>query len=324
MVICVRVPRERGEEARRLLRSLGIIDLSYRIFSDTAYVYIPVKDEAVEVLSRYTWMETVDCSPPPRKKHRTVILPSHDLVGDVVIIRENVFEQPGVNIDGIVSGFLEVYPGIKAIYVKTRTIGEYRVPELRLLWGERVEKTIRKEYGLKFVVYLGKVYYNPRLSEEHHRIAEMVEDGEHVIDVFAGIGGFSIHIASMHDCIVIANDLNPDAYTSIIENILLNRRRLKGRIGVLNMDARSLPRYFGKGVFDRCIANLPHNSFSFMDVYRYLLGKNGVLHLYYVGRTCDDYDVEKLEGWRIEDCSRVLDYAPYIYIYRLDLVKIEE
>jgi len=324
LVICVKVPRRRGEEARRLLRDLGIIDKAYRIFSDNDYVYIPIRGEAVEILSRYSWIEIVDCSPPPRRKRRTVVLPSHDLVGDVVIIRENVFEQPGINIDSIVSGFREIYPGIRAIYVKTRTIGDYRVPELRLLWGERVEKTIRKEYGLRFVVYLGKVYYNPRLSEEHHRIAEMVKDGERVIDVFAGIGGFSIHIASMHDSIVIANDLNPDAYTSIIENILLNKKRLRGRIGVLNMDARSLPHYFRRGVFDRCIANLPHNSFSFMDVYRYLLRKNGILHLYYVGKTCDDYDAEKLEGWRLEGCSRVLDYAPYIYIYRLDLVKIEE
>jgi len=70
---------------------------------------------------------------------------------------------------------------------------------------------------LQFKVKLGEVYFNPRLSEEHHRLAEATKSGEVVVDAFTGIGGFAIHIASLKTSLVIANDANPVAYKLLVE-----------------------------------------------------------------------------------------------------------
>ncbi len=250
-------------------------------------------------------------------------VPSHDRIGDVVIIRENVLEE--YSVDEVVSILRSLYKGLKAIYVKEKTVDEYRVPVLRLLWGSRVELVSHREYGLVFYVLLGRVYYNPRLAEEHRRLASMVRSGERVIDVFSGIGGFAIHIASLREALVVANDLNPYAYRLIILNTVANRKKLVGRIIGLNMDARILPVVFRKGLFDRVIANLPHNSLDFMDVYDHLLRPGGILHLYVLGKDCSSITSNsRVRGWIPMGCRRVLDYSPYTYIYRLNLAKPED
>jgi tRNA (guanine37-N1)-methyltransferase len=318
---CFCVPAGMGEEAIRILRSRGLVDDRYRVSSGNGRVCIPLVTGVEAEASRLLPYGSVEnCSPPPRRIAAKISLPGHDRIGGVIIIRENALSQ-GVEADELASAFKRVYGRVDAIYVKESTTGSYRLPVLRLLWGRPVREVIHREYGLEFKVRIGDVYFNPRLSEEHRRIALLTKDGERVFDIFSGIGGFAIHIAHLHDSIVFANDLNPAAYYSIMENILLNKRRLRGRVMPLNLDAGVLPLVFNRGVFHRVIANLPHSSMNYMEVYRHLLADHGVLHLYIVGKDCGGFRFEA--GWRMLDCRKVLDYAPGTFICRVDLVKIE-
>lgn len=291
-------------------------------------MYIPVilvdKKQLTQILEEYN-TEVIKCNPPLAK---TVVMkkpPSYDKIGDIIIIREKVLET-FQDKDKLISLFLMLHPNIKAVYVKKSTDGPYRVPSLELLWGTEEKEIITKEYGLKFKVLIDKVYYNPRLSEEHHRIAQLVNDNERVFDVFSGIGGFAIHIASSRKAVVLANDLNPYAYQLIIENIFLNKSRLKGIVIASRLDAKLIPSYFKNGCFDRVIANNPHYSLEFTNVYDHLLRPGGILHLYIVCRDCSDA-IRRLSAnnlhWKFVGCTRVLDYAPYVFIYRIDLAKPE-
>ncbi len=321
MPLCVCVPRRRGEEVVGLLGRLGIIDDKYRIYRSGGLVCVPVKEGYADTLNRYG-LGVSECNPPERRRRGGIRVPSHDRIGDVVILRENAFEEYGP--DKAIESILSAYKSVRAIYVKTGTIDEFRIPVLKLLWGVGVEEAVHREYGLSFRVRLGRVYYNPRLAEEHRRIASMVRDGEVVGDLFAGIGGFTIHIASLHESVVVANDLNPEAFRLIIWNTLLNKRRLRGRVLALNLDTRILPGFFAAEVFDRLIANLPHSSLEFMDIYGYLLRCGGLLHLYVVGRDCESIRSHlPVETWGYKGCRRVLDYAPHKYILRIDLVKAQ-
>ncbi len=320
-VKCISVDKRYAEKVIKILKNINALANEYRVTRNGDRVFIPIRADIdyklLEKLLLFKY-EIIDCNPPSRKKIM-IKPPSHDYIDNIVIVRENILSY--MDLGEIVEVFRRIYPRLRAIYVKTGTYGLYRVPELKLVWGNKVEYIIHKEYGLRFKVLLGKVYFNPRLGEEHHRLANEVRDYEKVFDLFAGIGGFTIHIASLHNVYITANDLNPYCYKLIIENITLNKKRLKGRIIVSNLDAYMIPLYFKNNVYDRVISNLPGEGYKFFKVYDYLLKDNGILHLYLIGKNCDEL-LEKIpDKWVLVKCKRVLDYAPYIYIHRLDLVK---
>lgn len=327
MTKCVKIYKIYANNVLALLKKHGLLNREYKVSHDKEYVYIPIiqgSDDKVHIILKEFEYELIDCLPEKRRKHRDhKYIPSYDLLGDIVVVRENVLEN--ISREQLINTLLDLHPHIKAIYIKEKTINEFRLPKLKLIWGVEVGSVIVKEYGLLFRIMLGKVYYNKRLSEEHRRIATISGDNEKIIDLFSGIGGFPIHIASMHKSFILANDLNPYAFVSIIDNILLNRKKLRGNIAVTKIDAKEFMNFPSlKEYFDRLIANLPHKSIEYMYVYDYLLRKNGILHLYIIGKSLEDV-LERIgkysDKWFLEKATRVLDYAPYTYIYRLDLVK---
>ncbi|MCD6300555.1 MAG: methyltransferase [Staphylothermus sp.] len=328
-VTCIKVEKRFGEKTIRILKNRKMINPEYRVYSDREYVYIPIieeinKEELTSILSEHNIeFQLVLCNPPRKeKKFLPQYTPSYDLLGDVIIVRRNVLENIGLN--ELIDTLRRLNPKIRAIYLKNETVDSYRLPKLELIWGEPVEEVIVKEYGLKFKILLGKVYYNKRLSEEHRRIAESCRDQEIIMDLFSGIGGFAIHIVSLRNSIVFANDLNPYAYQCILDNISLNKKSLKGTIIPMKIHAL----YFTElkplhGLFDRVIANLPHNSLDFKNVYDVLLKNKGTLHLYVVSKNPDEIVsiLRKWDNYVLVGYKKVLDYAPYTFIYRFDLFK---
>ena len=91
---------------------------------------------------------------------------------------------------------MEVHPNVRAVFAKSGWVsGTERIMPLRYVAGENRTQTIHKEHGCSFKVDLSKVFFSPRLSSEHQRIAKLVDEGERVVDMFAGVGPFSILIA---------------------------------------------------------------------------------------------------------------------------------
>ena len=76
---------------------------------------------------------------------------------------------------------------------------------------------------LRFMVDVEKCYFSPRLSTERARIADLVEDGEVVLNMFAGVGPYSITIAKRKKAEVYSNELNEAAYRLHLENNRLNK-----------------------------------------------------------------------------------------------------
>ncbi len=226
----------------------------------------------------------------------------------------------------IAEELLRTVPGIEAVYGKVATRGEHRVQELLHLAGARIEKTIYVENGLRIPVPLGRVYANPRLATEHARVAKLVKSEERVLDMFSGVGGFTLNIsAAGRAALVVANDKNPYAVEALVEALVLNRRKLKTPIIVLNEDARRLPQLL-KPVFTRIVMNLPHGALEFIDTALSLCSKEKgcVVHLYTVARSPQEArqlvaDKHPELAGRVTRVSRVLDYAPGKYIFRVDI-----
>ncbi|AFK50992.1 methyltransferase [Thermogladius calderae 1633] len=325
MPLCVSVDKIVASRALSILRRIKALRGDLRVTRQGPRVLLPVDEsklEEIEEALRGLEFAVVDCHPPLVSRTAPPTIPAYDLIGDVAIVRARVLESLGEY--EVVSALTSIHPRLKSIYVVEETTGEYRVPSLRLLWGENRGYAEAREYGLVFRVPLGRAYYNPRLAEEHHRVAESVEDGEVVLDMFSGIGGFALHIASLRDAFVVANDKNPEAYKHIIVNVRLNYKKLKGVVYPLNYDAADLVNALEREVFDRVIANLPTRSLDFAPFYGRLLRSGGVLHLYILSHDImTTYDVisEKLAGFSIEGHRLVLEHSPRAGVFRVDLVK---
>lgn len=104
---------------------------------------------------------------------------------------------------------------------------------------------------------------------------------ELVCDIFAGVGPFSVPLAAKRKCLVFANDLNPDSFLWLQENIKLNKIP-SVQIQSYNMDGREfirkahadLARLKGPSdstpefrLFNHYIMNLPASSLQFLDCF---------------------------------------------------------
>ncbi|XP_029454016.1 tRNA (guanine(37)-N1)-methyltransferase [Rhinatrema bivittatum] len=127
-------------------------------------------------------------------------------------------------------------PGITSVVNKTNLIDTtYRYFQMEVLAGENNMITKVKENNISYEFDFSKVYWNPRLSTEHERIVGLLNPGDVLFDVFAGVGPFAIP-AAKKNCTVFANDLNPESYKWLLYNCKLNK--VDKKIQVFNMDGR--------------------------------------------------------------------------------------
>ena len=121
---------------------------------------------------------------------------------------------------------LEQQSSLRTVVNKTDSIDNtFRFFKMELLAGEDDMVTTVHENGCKFAFDFSKVYWNSRLHTEHKRVVEMVNKGDVILDVFAGVGPFSIP-AAKKGCTVYANDLNPSSYEALVQNAKKNRVKL--------------------------------------------------------------------------------------------------
>lgn len=114
-------------------------------------------------------------------------------------------------------------PSIKTVVDKKNTIAnKFRTFPLELLAGEDNFVVEQNESGCRFKFDFSKVYWNSRLSTEHERLVNKFGKHEVVGDVMAGVGPFALP-SGKNDTIVLANDLNPESYKYLQDNIGLNK-----------------------------------------------------------------------------------------------------
>lgn len=101
--------------------------------------------------------------------------------------------------------------------------GVLRTPEVRVLWGRGME-VIHTEGGVRYMFDVAKVMFSSGNLPERTSIASKIPDGAVVVDLFAGIGYFTLPIA-VHGRAsrIYACEMNPVAYYYLLENIRLNR-----------------------------------------------------------------------------------------------------
>jgi len=148
---------------------------------------------------------------------------------------------------------LEFYkPRVKAVYLIYGMQGVERRPALELIAGEPVREILHREYGCIFKLDLTKLMFCLGNSFERLRIAGLTGAGEVVVDMFAGIGQFTIPMAVLGDpAEIYAIEINPEAYRYLVENIRLNH--VEGRVHPILGDCRKVIGEKLEGVADRIV-----------------------------------------------------------------------
>jgi len=215
---------------------------------------------------------------------------SYDIIGNIAIVELNQFDgiknQEKIK-KVIAEAIITVNPNIKTVYEKGSEIeGKYRLRELTFLAGKKNSITIHKENKCKFKLDIRKTFFSPRLNYERQRISNAdFKQGECIVDMFAGVGPFSIQIARKHEVKICAFDINPKAIKYLKENIRLNK--LKGAINPINKNIKTLidpSDQLGNALnnqIDRIMMNLPHTSLNYIDVVSHLAkGEGCIIHNY--------------------------------------------
>jgi tRNA (guanine37-N1)-methyltransferase len=154
---------------------------------------------------------------------------------------------------------------IKSVWQQASSVSsDYRLRSLKFLLGTETTETRYKEYGCIYKTDLRKAYFSPRLSYERLRIAGLVQKGETVLNMFAGVGCYSIAIAKHSEPLkVISIDVNPSAFQYLIENIRLNRAETI--VIPLQGDAKTLTEEKLQNFADRVIMPLPEKAYEYLD-----------------------------------------------------------
>jgi tRNA (guanine37-N1)-methyltransferase len=280
---CIKVPKKKGEPVRRMLLELGILDNSVKIDTDEIFLYLPLTREPapgeLESFPEETKLTEFDFELQEKNPVPEDLLgfsPSYEVIGDIALLEDPDLDNEKAS--RIADALLQTKPNIKTILKPlTPVIGEFRVREFEVVAGEPRTETIHREYGCRYKVDLARAYFTPRLSTERSRILAWIKEGDTVVDMFAGVGPYSILIAkSKKPSKVLAIDKNPDAVHYLRENIILNSVK---NIKAIEGDAREEAKKFA-GTADHVIMNLPHNAFEFLDSAVLLTKPGGIIHYY--------------------------------------------
>jgi tRNA (guanine37-N1)-methyltransferase len=234
-----------------------------------------------------------------------------DIVGHIAIIKTNQLSPQDAK--ATAEKILTIHKNMKAVYTQTSAIKSgYRDRELKLLAGDNGTVTTHKESGCTFQVDIAKCYFSPRLSHERTRIAKLVQRGETVVNMFAGVGCFSIIIAkTASEAKVYSIDVNSTAYEFMVENVRQNRvyTQVKPILG----DAKAIIDTQLQKVADRVLMPLPELALQYLPTALSALKRHGGwIHFhYFVHATSKEDPVQKTKT----EVEAKLDSLPIKYSF---------
>jgi tRNA wybutosine-synthesizing protein 2 len=154
-------------------------------------------------------------------------------------------------------------------------IGEFRSPNVEVIFGSKNTETTHKENGICFKLDPQKIMFSSGNMDERIRMATVSNNNEVVVDLFAGIGYFTLPIAVYsRPEMIVACEKNPISYNYLKENITLNN--VTDIVEPLKGDNREVAPKF---IADRVIMGYIGNTRDFLETaINCLKEKIGIIH----------------------------------------------
>jgi tRNA wybutosine-synthesizing protein 2 len=231
------VPKEQAEAVRLRLLEQGCMDTKRKLSKIGEHVEIPIAGVVPPEFKPYRVVWPDDAKyyePKPTLKDllrehldndKLALLPAGwQIIGDIVVIS---LHSDLYSVKELVGNtMLELYPYCKSTYLDLGISGEMRRPGRELVairdGVDNPAVTVHNENGCRFRLDVTKVMFSKGNLQERIRMS-WFGDGEVVVDMFAGIGYFTIPIAvHSNPDKIIAIEINPESYHYLVENIRLN------------------------------------------------------------------------------------------------------
>lgn len=328
--------REKAEEARSILWKIGAVDRTREVVEREGAILIPLlmtdigvsnpPGEIIEVPSVPrqerqekpfdTVVGSLDIPSPAKKK-----LPRRwELIGDILILK--IDSSLAQYKEEIAEGYAKVLRAKTVLEDVGGICGEFREPRFRTIIGEDTT-TIHKENGIRFKLDVSKIMFSSGNIEERIRMASVCGKKEVIVDMFAGIGYFSLPIA-VHSspARIYACEKYPLAYEYLCENARLNG--VQEVVEPILGDCREVA---PEGVADRIVMGYLKETHKFLPKALKVLKGKGRIHYH---ESCPNEllphrPLERLKkaskGWkmRVENYRVVKSYAPGVSHIAVDV-----
>ena len=211
------------------------------------------------------------------EKESDELISAFDQIGEIIIVRipDSLLSKKKI----IGKALLDDVKIVRSVFYQASAVsGDFRTRDLEILAGEDNTETEYKEFGCRFTVDVKNAFFSPRLSTERGRIADLIQNGEVMTNMFAGIGMFSIMAAKKKKCTVYSLDINPVASKLCETNIGLNK--LAGNVISINGDASEIIKEQLTNKSDRTLMLLPERSDEFLESAIDTTKDGGIIHYY--------------------------------------------
>jgi tRNA wybutosine-synthesizing protein 2 len=223
----------------------------------------------------------------------------------------------------IAEALLKMYPSCNTVVRDLGISGQFRLPKREILIGNNTE-TINKEHGCLFKLDVTKVMFSKGNLHEKKLMSNIGND-EIIVDMFAGIGYFTIPMAiHAKPEKIIAIEINPESYGYLKENISLNK--VEHIVEARNGDCSEVT---PKGMADRVLMGYVNTTHHYLDSgIAALKPEGGIIHYHETtpeslvfSRPIGRIENAALKAGRqveIMDCRQIKKYSPGVWHVVID------
>ena len=243
------VPKPKGEAAKKAIMAAGLLDKTRRILKTQDCIEYPLKKRLTKGLMSGLLeppSEGIRCEKRDEERQRPYVLEpienikrelegkgiskrllgkipmKWEMVGDVLVLRFNKAIAPHKL---VVAKAYKDELSAKAVLEETgKVTGELRIPTMNVLLGSET-RTVHKENGILYELDARTILFSSGNVDERIRMGRLGPlEGETVVDMFCGIGYFTLPLAvySRPKCIY-SCEKNPESYSYLIKNIERNK-----------------------------------------------------------------------------------------------------
>ncbi len=315
----LKVPKEEGERWLQEVKIKGVLDPERNIESKDGFLLIPVirggNTDSYELESREEKKTPFDKVVDRMSIDDGLIplLPSRwEAIGDVLLIK----------LDGslmrykeeIGKAYAEVL-GMKTVLLQGRISGRKREPKTEIVYGNDTE-TVHLENGIKYKMDVAMIMFSSGNIDERIRTADIDVHGETIVDMFAGIGYFSLPFAVHGGASEIHSlEINPTAHHYLQENVKINEVE-----DIVHPWLGDNQDFSLEQEADRVMMGYLHDTHKYLPKAVDFLGSKGIIHYHSL---CEDTEYpqklnDEIEGavdpdHTIIQHKMIKSYAPHIY-----------
>ncbi len=194
------------------------------------------------------------------------------VIGSVVLVRLDESPRP----HEVGEALLAMHGEADTVLAREGIDGQHREPDVRTIAGEGDTETVHREHGTEYAVDLAEVMFSPGNKAERARMGEVVGGDERVLDMFAGIGYFTLPMARA-GARVTAVEHNPDAFQYLLENAM--RNGVSDRIEPYRADCRDVAAAHEGEAFERVVMGY-YEAHEYVESALAVLESGGWLHMH--------------------------------------------